>query len=252
MFQPIQKNSTMSSSENNALQDFVSFAQQTSQTLAETIKNASVLASETLGNTVYEFVEQGTETVGNVISPIANHPATRVATKLPGVSWLMAALGQVDVDNVQQEVAFLQRSYPTEQAEALAQRVITDTAWKAAGIGLTTSFIPPLTLMLLAVDLGAIAALQAEMIYRIATLYGFPPTEPARRGEVLAIWGLSTGSSTVVKSGLVLGELVPIVGTVISSAGDAALLYGMGQVACQFYAAKQRAVLANESSHPVN
>lgn len=240
-----------SNQDHSAAHDFWEFAYQASQTLTDTLKQTSTLVGETFGTALYEFVEQGTETIGQVVSPIATHPATKFATKVPGVSWLMAALGQVDVDRVLQDVESLRQKYPQESSEALVQRVIGDTAQKAAAIGLTTGVVPPLALMLLAVDLGAIAALQAEMIYRIATIYGFSPTEPARRGEVLAIWGLSTGSSTVVKSGLILGELVPIVGTVISSAGDAALLYGMGQVACQFYAAKRRAMLANEGRPPV-
>jgi len=93
-------------------------------------------------------------------------------------------------------------------------------------------------------------ALQAEMIYRIAAIYGFSVTEPARRGEVLAIWGLSTGSSGVMKAGLSVVEFIPFVGAVTGSTGNAAMLYGMGQFACSFYEAKQQALdEANRSSN---
>lgn len=191
-------------------------------------------------DSLYDLIEQGTEKLGESVTPIATHPFTQFATKAPGLSWLMAALGQVDLDTVQEEVESLRRAHPQDSMQTLAQRVITDTAWKAAGIGLVTNFVPPLALMLLTVDLGAIMALQAEMIYRVAAIYGFSVTEPARRGEVLAIWGLSTGSSGVMKAGLSIVELIPIIGAVTGSTSNAAMLYGMGQVACSFYETKQQ------------
>lgn len=226
--------------QNSDFQDFIGFAQQTSQTIADTVKNASTTAGEMVGTVLYELVEQGTETIGQAVTPIATHPFVKFTTKVPGISWLMAALGQVNVDIVQQEVESLRLNYPLDSVESLAQRVIADTVWKAAGIGLATNFVPPVALMLLAVDLGAIAALQAEMIYRIAAIYGFSPIEPSRRGEVLAIWGLSAGSSGVMKAGLSVVELTPIVGSAVGSAGNAAMLYGLGQIACRFYETKQR------------
>ncbi|NBD34302.1 MAG: EcsC family protein [Cyanobacteria bacterium] len=194
-----------------------------------------------MANSLYDMIEQGTEKLGESVTPIATHPLTQFATKAPGLSWLMAALGQVDIDTVEEEVNALRRTYPEDSIQTLAQRVITDTAWKAAGVGLATNFVPPLALMLLSVDLGAIMALQAKMIYRIAAIYGFSVTEPARRGEVLAIWGLSTGSSGVMKAGLSVIEFIPIIGAVTGTTGNAAMLYGMGQVACSFYEVKQQA-----------
>lgn len=231
----------MATQNNDAFHDFIGFAQQTSQTIADLMSNVSTAAGDRLGTTLYEFVDQGTETVGRIVTPIANHPFIQFATTVPGLTWLMAALGQVNVETVQQEAESLRQTYPLESMESLAQRVIADTARQAAGIGLVMNFVPPIALTLIAVDLAAIAALQAKMIYRIAAIYNFSPTEPARRGELLAIWGLSAGSSGVMKAGLSVVELVPVVGAVIGSASDAALLYGLGQVACRFYEAKQRA-----------
>ena len=221
---------------------FIEMAQQASQMISDTVQNATTSMGETFGTALYQFVEQGTETVGKVVTPIATHPFIKFATKVPGASWLMAALGQVDVDIVQSEIDALRLTYPLEDNAALAHRVINSTTWKAAGIGLATNFVPPLALLLLAVDFGAIAALQAEMIYRIAAIHGFSPTDPTRRGEVLAIWGLSIGSSGVVKTGLSVVELLPVIGAAVGSAGDAAMLYGLGQVACRFYEAKRRAM----------
>jgi uncharacterized protein (DUF697 family) len=193
-----------------------------------------------LASQLYRFIEQSTETMGAIATPIANNPLIKFATKLPGINWFMAALGQV-VEQVELAVAELRRSHPLESNEQLAQRVIGEAALRAAGIGLVTNFIPPLALFLFAVDLGAIAALQAEMIYRIAALYGFPPHEPTRRGEVLTIWGLSIGGSGVVKTGLGLVELLPGIGAVVGITSDAALLSGLGYLASRFYQTKQKA-----------
>jgi uncharacterized protein (DUF697 family) len=194
-----------------------------------------------LAEKLYRFIEQSTETMGAIATPIAQNPLVKFATKLPGINWFMAALGQVDVELVDRAVADLRRTYPLESNEQLAQRVITESAWRAAGIGLVTNFAPPLALLLFAVDLGAIAALQAEMIYRIAAIYGFPPHEPTRRGEVLTIWGLSIGGSGVVKTGLGLFELIPGIGTAVGITSDAALLSGLGYLASRFYQTKQKA-----------
>lgn len=232
----------MATHDNNGFTAFLGLARQTSQAIADTLKNTSTAVGETFGNSLHQFVSQGTETVGKVVTPIATNPLIKFATKVPGVSWLMAALGQVDVDAVQRDVAELRRLYPLESDDELAQRVIADTAWKAAGIGLATNFIPPLALMLFAVDFGAIAALQAEMIYRIAAIYGFSSLDPTRRGEVLTLWGLSMGGSEAVKVGLSVVELVPVVGAAVGSVGNAAILYGLGAAACRFYEAKRRSM----------
>jgi uncharacterized protein (DUF697 family) len=193
-----------------------------------------------LGNRLYDWIEQSTETVGAIVTPIADNPIVKAATQIPGLKWLMAAVGQIDMATVQRDVTNLRQKHPNDSAEQLAQRVIADTALKAAGIGLATNFLPPLALMLFAVDLGAIAALQASMIYRIAAIYGFPPTEAARRGEMMAIWGLATGGSGLLKTGMSFVELLPIVGAVVGTVGDATLLYGLGYLACRFYETKQQ------------
>ncbi|HEY9638875.1 MAG TPA: EcsC family protein [Coleofasciculaceae cyanobacterium] len=208
---------------------------------------AAMKAVQAVADKLHQVVEQGTETVGAVVTPIAENPLIQFATKVPGISWLMAALGQVNMEKVQREVAQLRQSYPLETAEQLAQRVIAETAWKAAGIGLVTNFIPPLALTLFALDLGAIAALQAEMIYRIAAIYGFSPQEPARRGEVLAIWGLSMGGSGILKTGLSFVELLPGVGAVVGITSDAALLSSLGYLASRFYQNKQRSASSTGS-----
>ncbi|NJL49860.1 MAG: hypothetical protein HC929_23740 [Leptolyngbyaceae cyanobacterium SM2_5_2] len=185
------------------------------------------------------FLEPITATVGRVVNPIATLPFIQALTVLPGMKWLLAALGQVNVATVRQDVDTLRQDYPQENQRALAQRVMADTALKAAGIGLATNFAPPVAFALTLVDIGAVAALQANMIYRIATIYGYSPEDSDRRGEVLAIWLLSSSASGVVKSGLSFVEAVPAVGAIIGIATDATLIYTVGYLACRYYETKQ-------------
>ncbi len=230
----------MAPSSESFFNEAIAAAMRTSQVVAERLQAVINETGDRVGPMLYDVVDRGTATVGRVVTPIAEHPFVQFATKVPGIRWLFAALGQVNLERVQQDVAALQRQYPLDSTEQLAQRVMADTAWKAAGIGLVTNFIPPLALTLFAVDLAAVSALQAEMIYRIAVIYGFSPKEPSRRGEALTLWALFTGSSEAVKMGLGLIELVPGVGPVVGTTSDAVLIYGMGHLACLFYQEKRR------------
>lgn len=222
------------SSQSDPFEPATQEAEKVSQAFAAKLKKVGEI-----GPRLYQLVERGTVTVGKVVTPIANNPLVRFATKVPIISWLFAALGQVDVVSVQKDVENLRQKYPLDSTEQLARRVMVDTTWKAAGVGLLTNAIPPVALLLFAIDVGAIAALQAEMIYRIATIYGFSPTDPTRRGEVLTLWGLSTGSSGLLKSGLSIIEIIPGIGALAGVTSDSALLYSMGYLACRFYEEKR-------------
>ncbi len=209
------------------------------QVAADSITGTTTSVGKTVGPAAQRFVEQGTEMVGNFVTPIAENPIVKYASKVPGINVLMAALGQVDVEKAQNEVDKLRQEYPRETPQQLAQRIIADAAWKAGGIGLATNFVPPLALTLFGVELAAITALQAEMVYRIAAAYGFSLNEPTRRGEVLAIFGLSVGGSGVLKSGLSFVELLPLIGAFVGASSNTALIYSLGQVANQFYETKR-------------
>jgi uncharacterized protein (DUF697 family) len=209
------------------------------QVATDEITGTATVVGKTVGSTTQQFVEQGTETVGKIVTPIAENPLVKYATKLPGINVLMAALGQVDEEKAQSEVDKLRLEHPLETPEQLAHRIIVDTALKAGGIGLLTNFVPPLALTLFAVDVAAVTALQAEMVYRIAAAYGFSLQDPTRRGEVLAIFGLSVGGSGVLKGGLSFVEILPVIGAVVGASSNAALIYSLGYVACRFYESKK-------------
>lgn len=208
------------------------------QSFAETLHNGANMAGDALITLTYPLIEQATKFAGDTIAPIADLPFIRFATGVPGLSWLLAALGQVNAEKIQTAVADLRAQFPLETNEQLAQRVITQTTLRAAQVGLLTNIIPPVATLLFAIDIGAIAALQAEMIYKIAAIYGFASTDSTRRGEVLAIWGIFTGSSGTLKSGLSFLEVLPGAGTAIGITSDAAIIYGVGFLACRYYETK--------------
>jgi uncharacterized protein (DUF697 family) len=219
--------------------DFAKLASEALQSAADKFTISTTVVGEAVGGVAVRSLEHGTETVGKIVTPIAENPVVKFAGKLPGISWLLTALGQVDVDKAQAEVEKLRQEYPLETPEQIAHRIIVDTSLKAGGIGLLTNFIPPLALTLFAVDLAAVTALQAEMLYRIAAAYGFSLKDPTRRGEVLAIFGLSFGGSGVLKLGSSFVELLPVIGAVVGASNNAVLIYSLGYLACRFYAAKK-------------
>lgn len=217
----------------------VKLATAVAQVAADNVTNTTAAVGKTVAPAAQQFVEQGTETVGKIVTPIAENPLIKFAAKVPGINVLMAALGQVDVEKAQAEVDKLRQEYPLETPDRIAHRIIVDTAMKGGGIGLLTNFVPPLALTLFGIELAAVTALQAEMIYRIAAAYGFSLKDPTRRGEVLAIFGLSVGGSGVLKGGLSFVELLPIIGAGVGASSNAALLYSLGYLACRFYEAKR-------------
>ena len=196
-------------------------------------------AIDELAPNAQQFVEQSTEGLGQAAAIFAENPLIQATARLPGLRWMSAALGQINILDIQQKTDTLRRQYPTETTDQLAQRVIQSAALNAAGIGLATNLLPPMAVGLFAIDIAAVATLQAEMLYRISALYGFSATEPARRGEVLAIYALSMGGTGVLKTILSFPEMIPAIGAVIGASSDAALLFGLGQVANQYYATKR-------------
>lgn len=216
--------------------------------IATAIQTASA-TGEMLGSMLYQWIEQSTEAVGQIVTPIAENQLVKYATKVPGLNWLMAAIGQVNVEKVQRDVAELKQKYPLDTSEQLVNRVISDVTLKAAGVGLLTNALPPLALSLFAVDLTAVAALQAEMIYRIAAIHGFSLSDPTRRGEIVAIWGLSTGGAGVLKTGLSFVEVVPILGTIVGPTGNAALIYSLGHIAHYFYVKKNNLLKSQNETY---
>lgn len=204
-------------------------------------QQAATTSEETAAAT-HKLIEATTETVGRTVEPVASNPLVNYMAKIPGLSWLLNALGKVDTHKAHQEIEQLKQKYPEDTPEQIAHRVIVNTAIAAAGTGLATNIIPPVAVALFAVDLAALSKLQADMLFRIAAAYQFDLDDPARRGEALAVFALSLGSGGIFKTGLSFLEVIPGFGAALGASSNAALVYSLGLAARQFYDTKyQRA-----------
>ena len=202
----------------------------------EAINNVANLTN-TLTTEAQKFLEQSTLTTGQTLDWIASNPILKSADNIIGLDWIMTFLGQADTAKIQNSVKQLQAEYPEETANQIANRLIVQKAIAGGRIGLMTNIIPPIAALFLGIELIATTKLQTEMIYEIAAAYGLNLSEPARRGEVLAIFGLSLGAD-VLKTGLTIVEIIPGIGAVVGASTNAAMLYVLGQTACRFYERK--------------
>ena len=221
--------------QSDPLQEAIAFAQR----LADDVGKMASTTEAEMSQATQAFLEEATRTLGEGVEPIAQSRLFELAARVPGLGWILAAMGRVNREKIQAEVARLRAEHPGETVDELCDRVINSAAIYAGGIGLVTNIIPPVALMLMAVDLVAVATVQAEMVYRVAALYGFDLRDTARRGEVLSIFGVSLAATSALKVGLSAAELVPVVGAAIGVTGNAGLIYMLGNGARQFYASKQ-------------
>jgi uncharacterized protein (DUF697 family) len=184
-----------------------------------------------------KIIEKTAISTGKTLEQIAENPFLKSANKVIGLDWLMSFLGQADLAKVQANVTQMKSQYPSETANQIAHRLIVQKAWKGGQLGLITNIIPPIAVFFLGIEIIATTKLQTEMVYEIAAAYGLNLNEPARRGEALAIFGLSLGADAL-KTGLSIVEIIPGIGAVVGASTNAAMLYVLGQTACRFYERK--------------
>lgn len=186
---------------------------------------------------VQKLLEQTTASTGATLDAIASNPILKSADNIIGLDWISTFLGKVDTSKVRATVDSMQSQHPDESPSQIAHRLIVEKAWSGGRLGLLTNIIPPVAALFLGIELVATTKLQTEMVYEIAAAYGLNLEDPTRRGEVLAIFGLSLGAD-VLKTGLTIVEIVPGIGAVVGASTNAAMLYVLGQTACRFYEAK--------------
>ena len=153
--------------------------------------------TETLTTETQKILEKTTVSTGQTLEWIASNPILQSADNIIGLDWLMTFLGQVDTAKVQATVNKVRSQYPDETSNQIAHRLIVQKTWEGGRLGLVTNIIPPIAALILGVELIATTKLQTEMVYEIAAAYGLDLNEPARRGEVLAIFGLSLGADVL-------------------------------------------------------
>jgi uncharacterized protein (DUF697 family) len=226
-------------------------AAQVGETLSKTAMHTATQMADATAQASQQLFDKATEEAGKILGLIGDNPVIKQILKVFRAEWLLSLVGQVDTTKVAQEVAKIQQEYPDETPNQIAHRIMTQKALQAGGIGLASSLLPGIAVALLAIDLVATTQLQAEMIYEIAAVYGLPLNDPARRGEVLAIFGLSLGGGEAVKAGLGLLRNVPVAGAVIGASTNAVMLYTLGYAACRFYESKVNPMSSPEAAEEI-
>ena len=193
--------------------------------------------TEALTTQTQKILEQTTVSTGETLQWIADNPVLKSADNIIGLDWLMMFLGGADLDKIKATVERVRSQYPQESAEQIAHRLIIEKTWAGGRLGIITNIIPPIAALFLGVELVATTKLQTEMVYEIAAAYNLDLSDPTRRGEVMAIFGLSLGADAL-KTGLSLVEIIPGIGAVVGASTNAAMLYVLGQTARRFYEAK--------------
>lgn len=191
-----------------------------------------------VGGAIASSAIQAPEGLGHLLSLVGDSPQLQQLTKTLQVDWLFKIIDQVDIVKAETHVRRLQQKYPHEQASDIAHRLMVEKSIYVGGSGLASSVLPGFASALLAFDLATTTAIQAEMVYQIACAYGLDLQQPARKGEVIAIFGLAFGSGCAIKAGLGFLRNVPVAGAVIGASTNAAMLYALGEGACRFYEAK--------------
>ena len=216
-------------------------AMQTGKAAAET----AIEVGEAAAKQAHDLISQATQGTGQAVTYINNNWLVRRLSRFLNLGWLTGATDSVDIDKAAAEVSKLQQKHPDESPSQIAHRIMVEKATYAGGIGLASSILPGVALALLAVDLAATTRLQAEMVYQIAAAYGLDLKDPARKGEVLGIFGLGLGGGKALRTaGLGLLRNVPFAGAMIGASSNATMLYSLGYAACRFYEAKLRSPAA--------
>ena len=205
----------------------------------QTVLDTAIGVGEATAKETHKFIEQTTQTSGQVVNRLSENWLIRKLSGVLNLNWLISDTNLVDLEQAEAAVNKLKKQYPNESPSQLAHRIMVEKATKAATVGLATSFLPGIAVALLAIDLTATTKLQSEMLYQIASVYGLDLKDPARKGEILAIFGLALGGGRLLKAaGLGLLRNLPLAGAVIGASSNATMIYSLGYAACRFYETK--------------
>ncbi|QIR39248.1 hypothetical protein HCG51_22735 [Tolypothrix sp. PCC 7910] len=192
-----------------------------------------------IGGAIGSAAFQATQVAGQALAIVGNNTPLRLAIKSLNQDWLNPFIEKIDVVKAEAAVKKLQQEHPNQKPGEIAHHLMLEKAVFAGGTGLASSLAPGQAAAMFAVDCAATAALSVELVYQIAAAYGMNLTDPERKSEAVAIFGLGLGGQTAIKAGLGLLRNLPVAGAVIGASSNAVMIYALGYAACQFYEAKQ-------------
>ncbi|MBE9185694.1 hypothetical protein IQ270_13550 [Microcoleus sp. LEGE 07076] len=228
------------SQQKSGLLDFIGEKTESALDAGKAVVDKAVDVGEATAKQTYRLIGKATQGTGEAVNYVGNLPLIKQVVGVLRLDWLAGASSGVDVTKAEAEVKQIQQQYPNETPSEIAHHIMVKKAIQAGGVGVASSILPGVAAALLAIDLVATNAIQTEMVYEIAAAYGMDLQAPARKGEVLAIFGLALGGSNAMKAGLGFLRNVPLAGAMIGASTNATMLYSLGYAAREFYEAKLR------------
>ncbi len=186
---------------------------------------------------------------------LREHPHLLKWLRPLGAAALVDALDKVDIEAAKTAVAEMRARHLGETPGQIAARLTQKKALYAGSIGLATSAVPGVSLLLAPLDWTLCATLQAELAYQIAAAYDLDLRDPARQGEIAAIFGVAFGGA---KAAGVLGrklaarkiaqevgakaasKQMPFVGAAIGAGTNALMIFTLGHAARHYYEAQSQ------------
>lgn len=228
------------SQQKSGLLNFIAEATESALNTGKAVVDTAVDWGEAAAKQTYRLIGQATQGTGDAVTYVGNLPFVKQVAGVLRLDWLVGVSDRIDLAKAEAQVKELQQKYPNEDPSEIAHRIMVEKAIHAGGVGFASSILPGVAAALLAIDLAATTAIQTEMVYEIAAAYGMDLQQPARKGEVLAIFGLALGGSNAMRAGLGFLRNVPLAGAMIGASTNATMLYALGYAARQFYEAKVR------------
>ncbi|MCY7384538.1 MAG: hypothetical protein LH628_18535 [Microcoleus sp. CAN_BIN18] len=228
------------SQQKSGLLKFIGETTESAMEAGKVVVDTAVDVGEATAKQTYRLIGKATEGTGEAVNYVSNLPFVRQVAGVLRLDWLTGANSGLDFTKAEAEVKQIQQQYPNETPSEIAHRIMVKKAIQVGGVGVASSILPGVAAALLAIDLVATNAIQTEMVYEIAAAYGLDLQAPARKGEVLAIFGLALGGSNAMKAGLGFLRNIPLAGPMIGASTNATMLYALGYAAREFYEAKLR------------
>ncbi len=170
---------------------------------------------------------------------------------------IFKVVSDVDLEAAAVRVQELKEARPDATREELSKKLILDKAQNTATVGAVTAgagMIPGVGTVTAATlgaaaDIGTTFKLQSELVLELAALYDYPLSEEEKQKVVMAITGLSAGTTTLARKAtqaatIKVGEkfafksvmkVMPVVGVVASAGTNVLSTYIIGQRADAYF-----------------
>ena len=185
---------------------------------------------------ILDNVQGAANTAGTLLDQVEGNQQFQDLAKQPQIKPFLLALERVDIQNAQRDVQKIMKNHPDWNAEKVADQLIREKAILLGTQGLVSSLVPGFAAGLMAVDLASSLVIQAELIYQIACAHAMDLDDPARKAEVLTIFGLALGSGMALKVGVgYAARNIPVAGALVGAGGNAVMTYAVGFAAYSYY-----------------